>query len=157
MIYCITPPYRQYVITYVDSPGRNARSDLSMSNAPRKQLGIQPEEVRNSDKHVVLPMHNLHVDQQVMYQYYTSKCWYPTVFDSLCPEPGSYKIPTRDSITYRKAQSHLKPFIPEYKNLLSEYWIYSIIIVFTGMCKCPCNGVQAAKSCTHSCMKLNIK
>ena len=39
--------------------GNNARSDLP--NAARKQLGIQPEIIRNSDKHAVLPTHNLHV------------------------------------------------------------------------------------------------
>ena len=97
--------------------GRNARSDLPMSNAARKQLGIQPEIVRNNDKHAVLPMHDVHVGQQVMYQDSTSKCWYPAVIDSLCPEPRSYKITTRDGITYRKTQSHLKPFAPQNMNL----------------------------------------
>ena len=37
------------------------RSDLPMSNDARKQLGIQPEVVRNNDKHAVLPMHDCHV------------------------------------------------------------------------------------------------
>ena len=55
--------------------GKNARSDLPMSNAARKQLGIQPEIVRNNDKHVVLPMHDLHVGQDVMYQGSASKHW----------------------------------------------------------------------------------
>ena len=40
---------------------RNARYDLAMLHAARKQLGIQPEVVRNSDKHAVLPTHDLHV------------------------------------------------------------------------------------------------
>ena len=48
--------------------GRNARSDLPMSNSARKQLGIQPEVIRNSDKHAVLSTLDLHVGQQVMYQ-----------------------------------------------------------------------------------------
>ena len=48
--------------------GRNARSDLPMSNAARKQLGIQPEVIRNIDKHEVLPTHDLYVGQNVMYQ-----------------------------------------------------------------------------------------
>ena len=78
---------------------RNARSDLPMSNAARKQIGIQPEVIRNSDKHVVLPRHDLHVDQHVMYQDSTSKCWYPAVIESLCPEPRSYKITIRDGVT----------------------------------------------------------
>ena len=64
--------------------GRNARSDLPMSNAARKQLGINPEVVRNNDKHAVLPMHDLHVGQDVMYQDSTSKHWYPAVIQRLC-------------------------------------------------------------------------
>ena len=78
--------------------GRNARSDLLISNAARKQLGIQPEVVRNSDKHAALPTHDLHVGQHVMFQDSTSKCWYPAVVASLCSEPRSYKIMTRDGI-----------------------------------------------------------
>ena len=52
---------------------RNARSDLPMSNAARKQLGIQPEVVRNSDKHMMFPD-------------LASKLWYLAVIKSLCPE-----------------------------------------------------------------------
>ena len=60
-----------------------------MSNAARKQLGIQPEIIRNSDKHAALPTHDLNVGQQVMYQDSASKCWYPAVIDSFCSEPRS--------------------------------------------------------------------
>ena len=63
--------------------GRNARSDLPMSNAARKQLGIQPEIVRNNDKNAVLPTHDLHVGQDVMYKDSASKHWYPAVLKSL--------------------------------------------------------------------------
>ena len=69
--------------------GRNARSDLLMSNAASKQLGIQPEVARNSDKHSALPSNDLHVGQHVMFQDSTSKHWYPAVIESLCPEPRS--------------------------------------------------------------------
>ena len=100
--------------------GKNAGSDLPMSNATRKQLGIQPEVIRNSDKHAVLPMHDLHVGQQVIYQNSASKCWYPAVIDSLCPDPRSYKITTRDGIVYRKLQSDLKPFTPQNRKLQSS-------------------------------------
>ena len=100
--------------------GRNARSDLLMSNAARKQLGIQPEVVRNNDKHVVLPTHDLHVSQDVMYQDSTSKHWYPAVIQSLCSEPRSYKILLRGGIAYRKTQSHLKPFTSQNKNSQSS-------------------------------------
>ena len=100
--------------------GRNARSDLPMSNAARKQPGIQPEVVRDNDKHAVLPMHDLHVGQDVMYQYSASRNWYPAVIQSLCSEPRSCKILTRDGIVYRKTQSHLKPFTPQNKNSQSS-------------------------------------
>ena len=55
--------------------GRSARSDLTMSNAARKQLGIQFEIIRNNDKHAVLSMYDLHIGQDVMYQDSTSKHW----------------------------------------------------------------------------------
>ena len=71
--------------------GRNPRADLPVSNAARKQLGIQPEVVRNSDKHAVLPTHDIHVGQHVMFQNFTSKHWYPAVIEILHPKPRSYK------------------------------------------------------------------
>ena len=98
--------------------GRNARSDLQMSNAARKQLGILPKVVRNNDKQAMLHMHDLHVGQDDMYQDSTSKHWFPAVIQSLCCEPRSYKILTRDGIVYRKTQSHLKPFTLQ--NMISQ-------------------------------------
>ena len=100
--------------------GRNFRSDLPLSNAARIQLGIQPEIMRNSDKHVVLPTYDHHVGQQVMYQDSTSKCWYPAVIESLCPKTRTYKITTREGISYRKTQAHLKPLTLQNKNLQSD-------------------------------------
>ena len=95
---------------------RNARSDLPMSNAARKQLGIQPEVVRNNNKHAVLPMHDLHGSLDVIYQDYASKHWNPAVIQGLHSEQRSYKILTGDGIVYRKTHSHLKPFTPQNKN-----------------------------------------
>ena len=66
------------------SQGRSARSDLPMSNVATKQLGIQPEVIRNIDKHEVLPTHDLHVGQSVMYQDSVTKQWHPAVITSLC-------------------------------------------------------------------------
>ena len=91
----------------------------------RNSLGIQPEVVVNNDKHAVLPMHDLYVGQQLMYQDSASKHWYPAVIDSLCPEPRSYKITTRDCIVYRKTLSHLKHFTPQNKNLQSNQCVSS--------------------------------
>ena len=89
--------------------GRSTRSHLPMSNTTRKQLGVQPEVIRNIDKHQVLPPHDLHVGQHVMYQDSTSKWWYPAVIESLCPETRSYRIKTSDGVLDRKTQAHLKP------------------------------------------------
>ena len=57
-----------------------------MSNAARKQLGIQPDVLRNNEKHEKLPTHDLHVGQHVMYQDSVTKQWHPAVITSLCQE-----------------------------------------------------------------------
>ena len=97
---------------------RNARSDLPMSNATRKQLGIQPEVVRSSDKHAVLATQYLHVGQQVMYPDSANKHWYPAVTDSLCPGPEplrtrSYKITIKRCYYLQEKAITLKPFTPQ--------------------------------------------
>ena len=93
---------------------RSARSDLPMSNPARKQLGLHSEELTNMNKHEHLPMHDLHIGQNVMFQDATSKWWYAATITSLCFEPGSYNITTRDCVTYRKTHTHthLKPYKP---------------------------------------------
>ena len=68
----------------------------------------------------MLPTHDHNVGQHVMFQDSTSKHWYPAVIKSLCPEPRSYKILTRDDIVYRKTQSHLKTFTPQNKMCVSS-------------------------------------
>ena len=92
--------------------GRSARFDLPMSNAARKQLGIQPEVIRNIDKHEVLPTHDLHVGQNVMYQDSVTKQWHPGIITSLCQEKRSYKITTGDDVVYRKMQAYIKLYTP---------------------------------------------
>ena len=126
--------------------GRNARSDLPISNAARKQLGIQPEVVKNNDRHAVLPMHDLHVGQDVMYQDSTSKHWYPAVIQSLCSEPRSYKILTRDGIVYRTTQSHLKPFTAQNKNSQSSKCVSPSVAKSTPMW--PVKQTECKKSST---------
>ena len=78
--------------------GRSARSDLPMANAARKQLGIQPEVLRNIDKHDVLPAHDLHVGPSVMYQDSMTKPWHPAVITSLYQEKRSCRITTSDGV-----------------------------------------------------------
>ena len=122
------------------------RSDLPMSNAARKQLGIQPEVVSIIDKHAVLPMQDLHVGQNVMYQDSASKWWYQAVIESLCPEPRSYKITTRDGIVYRKTQSYLKRYTPQNKNSQSNLCVLPLMEQSTHMQ--PLNPTECKKSST---------
>ena len=92
-----------------------------MSNAARKQLGLHSEQLRNLNKYEHLPMHDLHVGQNVMFQDATSKCWYPATITNLCSEPRSYNITTRDGIIYRKTQTHLKPYTQQGKKFEVEH------------------------------------
>ena len=56
-----------------------------------------------------------------MFQDVASKQWYPATITSLCAQPRSYNISTKDGITYRKTQAHLKPYQPKYKNTEDEH------------------------------------
>ena len=85
-----------------------------MSNAARKQHGLGPEKLRVKCKNEWLPTHDLHIGQSVMYQDPVTKRWYPATITSLCQEPRSYKIRTRDGIIYRNMQNHLKPYHPQH-------------------------------------------
>ena len=68
MIYCNIPLTGNLQSPMQILQGRSARSDFAMSNATTKQLGIHPEVLRIINKHEVLPEHDLHVGQSVMYQ-----------------------------------------------------------------------------------------
>ena len=83
-----------------------------MSNASRQQLGLQPEKLRTVYKKDYLPSHDLHIGQDVMMQDVASKWWYPATITSLCAQPRSYNKTTRDGVTCRKTQAHLKPYQP---------------------------------------------
>ena len=92
-----------------------------MSNTARKQLGLDSKELTHKNKHEHLPSHNLHVDQDVMFQDVTSKQWHPATITSLGSEPRSYKVTTRKGVTYRKTQAHLKPYTPQSKKFEDEH------------------------------------
>ena len=88
---------------------RSARSQLPMSNAARRQLGIAVEQP-SSNKNQHLPSHDFHIGQKVMCQNPITMRWFPTTIKALCPELRSYRIETLEGITYRRTQNHLKPF-----------------------------------------------
>ena len=79
-----------------------------MSNAARQQLGVLPEKLRTVSKNEYLPLHDLHIGQDVMYQDVTSKQWYPATITSLCVQARSHNITTREGVTYRKLSSSLE-------------------------------------------------
>ena len=95
---------------------RTARSQLPMSNSARRQLGLEMEKLRIKTKNENLPSHDLHIGQDVMMQDHASKRWSPVVITRLCMESRSYQVTTRDNVTYRKTQAHLKHYKPAYKN-----------------------------------------
>ena len=118
---------------------RSVRTQLPMSNSARRQLGLETERLRIKTKNENLPSHDLHLGQDVMMQDPASKGWLPAVITRLCKEPRSYQITTRDNVTYRKTQAHLKPYKPEIKNAqgvkscnmwpLEKTWIKVIIMI----------------------------
>ena len=82
----------------------------------QKQLGLHSENLKNTSKHEHLPSHDLHVGQDVMFQDATSKQWYPATITHLYAEPRSYNITTREGVTYRKTQAHLKACTPQMRS-----------------------------------------
>ena len=68
MIYTNTPLSSQLQSPMQILPSRATRSNLPLSNATRKQMGIQSEELRCRHKNQHLPAHDLYFDQTVMYQ-----------------------------------------------------------------------------------------
>ena len=57
-----------------------------------------------------------------MYQDASSKWWYPGTITSLCAQPRSYNITTREGVTYRKTQAHMKPYQPPCKKIGDEHF-----------------------------------
>ena len=96
MIYWNTP-----LTSSLQSPmqilqNRSARSEMSMSNVARKQLGLDQEQQRSKHKNDYLPSY---FGQDVMFQDKKSKQCFPATITSLCSEPRSYKITTMEGDT----------------------------------------------------------
>ena len=77
---------------------------------PGNKKGLDCEQLRPTYKNEQLPLHDLHLDQAVMYQDPSDKRWYPATITRLCQEPRSYLITTKQGVQYRKTQAHLKPY-----------------------------------------------
>ena len=94
---------------------RSARSSLPLSNAARKQQGLDCKDLRPKYKNEHLPLHDLYLNQAVMYQEPSTKRWHPATITKLCQEPRSYIITTKEGTQYRKTQAHLKSYHPQDK------------------------------------------
>ena len=119
MIYCNTPLASTSKSPMQKLQQRSARSQLPMSTAARRQLGIAVEEP-SSNKNQHLPSHDFHIGQKVICQNPITMRWFPTTIKALCPQPSSYQIETLEGITYRRTQNHLKPFRSHQKTQRKE-------------------------------------
>ena len=109
MIHCNTPLASTSKSPMQMLQQRSARSQLTVSNAAHRQLGIVAEQMTAS-KNQHLPSHDLHIGQEVMSQDLVTMRWFPTTIKALCPEPRSYQIETSEGVIYRRTQNHLKPY-----------------------------------------------
>ena len=88
---------------------QSAGLQLPMSNAACRQLGISAEQT-TANKNQNLPLHVLHIGQEVMHQDSVTKRCFPATIKALCPEPRSYQIQTTEGVINRRTQNHLKPY-----------------------------------------------
>ena len=109
MVYQNTPLSNKLCSPMQILTSRSARSNLPISHAARKQLGLECGDLRTAYKNEHLPSHDLHLYQAVIYQDPTNKRWFLTTFSKLCQEHRSYIITTKEGVQYRKTQAHLKP------------------------------------------------
>ena len=109
MIYCHTPLESMSKSPMQMLQQRSARSQLPMLNAACRQLGIAAEQT-TANKNQHLPLHDLNIGQEVMYQDSATKRWFLATIKALCPEPRSYQIQTTKGVIYRRTQNHLKPY-----------------------------------------------
>ena len=121
MVYCNTPLSSNLQLPMQILTSRSARSNLPMSNAARKQKGLDCEQLRTKPKYEHMPSHDLCLNQVVMYQDPNDKSWYPATITRLCQEPRGYLITTKQGVQYRKTQAHLKPYHPQGEDELCNH------------------------------------
>ena len=76
MVYRNTPLSSKLQLPMQTFSSRATRSSLPLSNAAKKQMGIQSEELRCRHKNQHLPTHDLSLDQTIIYQEPVNKKWY---------------------------------------------------------------------------------
>ena len=89
MVYSYTPLSNQLQSPMQILQSCNAQTQLLMSNAARKQYGLDPEQLRVKSKYEQLPTDDPHIGQSVIYLNPISRQWYPATITSQCQEPRS--------------------------------------------------------------------
>ena len=115
MIYCNTPLANMSKSPMQILQQRSARSQLPMSNTActgNLELLLNKQQ-QTKNQH--LPLHDLHIGQEVMCQDFVTKRCFPTTIKALCPEPRSYQIETSEGVIYRRTQNHLNPYKSHWK------------------------------------------
>ena len=125
MIYCNTPLANMARSPTQMLQQRSTRSKLPMSNTVRRELGVAAEQT-TATKNQHLPLHDLHIGQEVMCQDFVTKRWFPTTIKGLCPEPRSYQIETSEGVIYRRTQNHLKLYKSHWKTPRREQFKQNI-------------------------------
>ena len=86
MIYCNMPLTSTSKSPMQMLQQRSARSQLPMSNAAKRQLGIAVEQPSmNKNQH--LPSHDYHIGQEVMFQSPITKRWFPQLSEPYVQNP----------------------------------------------------------------------
>ena len=135
---------------------RSPRSQLLMSNAARRWLGIAVEQL-SSNKNQHLPAHDFHIEQEVMCQSPITKRWFPATIKALCTEPRSYQIETKEGITYRRTQNHLKPFKSHQKTQTKGQYVQKCSNTNRTPVNDDCKRIQAhLKRQIETPVKLNL-
>ena len=157
MIYCNTS-----LSSSLQSPmqilwSRSAGSDLPMFNAAKKQLGFDSEQLRIKYKNKHLPLHDLHLGQDVIFQDSASKWWFPATITNLCSESRSYKITTKECVTCRKTQAHLKPYSQQNKKSEDKHCLSQSSNMWTIKSNCKQCNTSGNQTQSYSRPKRDIK
>ena len=108
------PLIKQFTITHANTHKQVSKILLTHVQCCKKTKGSRLcKHLRTQCKNEQVPLHDLHLDQVVMYQDPNDKRWYPDTIARLCQEPSSYLITTKQGVQYRKTQAHLKPYHPQ--------------------------------------------
>ena len=87
VVYCNTPLSNSLHSPMQILTSRSARSNLPISNAAKKQLGLHCEDLRTKYENEHLPLHDLYLNQTVMYQDPTIKNGFQPLSPSCVKNP----------------------------------------------------------------------